>query len=82
MVLRTDVIRKFFMGVPPETRLPPEAYEETVTDKVYGALFEQAEQVLRAGHAVIIDAVSRYRVSAWPCRTGGPARGAVQWIVA
>jgi aminoglycoside phosphotransferase family enzyme/predicted kinase len=58
VVLRTDVIRKHLMGVPPETRLPPEAYEETVTEKVYDALFEQAEQVLRAGHAVIVDAVS------------------------
>lgn len=58
IVLRTDVIRKYLMGVPPETRLPPEAYSESVTEKVYGALYEQAETVLRAGHAVIIDAVS------------------------
>jgi len=58
VVLRTDVIRKLLMGVPPETRLPPEAYSETVTEKVYGALYAQADQVLRAGHAVIIDAVS------------------------
>ena len=58
VVLRTDVIRKYLMGVPPETRLPPEAYAEAVTEKVYGALYEQAEQVLRAGHAAVIDAVS------------------------
>jgi aminoglycoside phosphotransferase family enzyme/predicted kinase len=58
VVLRTDVIRKHLMGVPPETRLPPEAYAESVTERVYGALYEQAERVLRSGHAAIIDAVS------------------------
>jgi predicted kinase len=58
VVLRTDVIRKHLMGVPPETRLPPEAYEESVTETVYGTLYEQAERVLRAGHAAIVDAVS------------------------
>ena len=58
VVLRTDVIRKYLMGVPPETRLPPEAYAESVTETVYGALYDQAERVLRAGHAAIIDAVS------------------------
>jgi len=58
VVLRTDVIRKHLMGVPPETRLPPEAYDESVTEKVYGALYEQADRVLRAGHAAIVDAVS------------------------
>ena len=58
VVLRTDVIRKFLMGVPPETRLPPAAYAESVTEKVYGALYDQAGQVVRAGHAVIVDAVS------------------------
>jgi aminoglycoside phosphotransferase family enzyme/predicted kinase len=58
VVLRTDVIRKHLMGVPPETRLPPEAYADSVTEKVYGALYEQAQQVLRAGHAAIVDAVS------------------------
>jgi predicted kinase len=45
------------MGVPPETRLPPQAYTEAMTEKVYGALYDQASQVLRAGHAVIVDAV-------------------------
>jgi aminoglycoside phosphotransferase family enzyme/predicted kinase len=57
VVLRTDVIRKHLMGVPPETRLPPQAYTEAMTEKVYGALYDQASQVLRAGHAVIVDAV-------------------------
>lgn len=58
VVLRTDVIRKHLMGVPPETRLPPEAYADAVTEKVYAILHAQAEQVLSAGFAAIIDAVS------------------------
>jgi len=58
VVLRTDVIRKHLMGVSPETRLPPEAYDESVTETVYATLYEQAERVLRAGHAAIVDAVS------------------------
>lgn len=58
VVLRSDVLRKHLMGVSPETRLPPSAYGEAVTETVYGLMMEQAEQALRAGQAVIVDAVS------------------------
>ena len=57
VVLRTDAIRKHLMGVQPETRLPPSAYQDAVTERVYGLLLEQAEQALLAGHAVVADAV-------------------------
>jgi aminoglycoside phosphotransferase family enzyme/predicted kinase len=56
-VLRSDVIRKRQMGVAPETRLPPEAYAPEVSEKVYGAMREEAERLLRAGHGVVVDAV-------------------------
>jgi aminoglycoside phosphotransferase family enzyme/predicted kinase len=56
-VLRSDVIRKRQMGVAPETRLPPEAYTPEVSEKVYGAMREEAERLLRAGHSVVVDAV-------------------------
>lgn len=58
VVLRSDVLRKHLMGVSPETRLPPSAYGEAVTEKVYGLMAEQAELALRAGQSVIVDAVS------------------------
>lgn len=58
VVLRSDVLRKHLMGVSPETRLPPSAYGEAVTARVYGLMMEQAELALRAGHSVIVDAVS------------------------
>lgn len=58
VVLRSDVLRKHLMGVPPETRLPSSAYGEAVTAKVYGLMMEQAELALRSGQSVIVDAVS------------------------
>ncbi len=80
VVLRTDVIRKHLMGVPPETRLPPEAYADAVTEQVYGMLYDQAEQVLRSGFAAIIDAVSalpaqRLALAALAERVGVPFDG-------
>ena len=85
VVLRTDVIRKHLMGVPPETRLPPEAYAESVTDQVYGTLYDQAEQVLRSGFAAIVDAVSaqpaqRRALADLAERAGVPFDGL--WLVA
>jgi uncharacterized protein len=56
-ILRSDVLRKRSFGVTPETRLPPEAYEPSVTDRVYRRLGEAAAQTLGAGYAVVADAV-------------------------
>jgi aminoglycoside phosphotransferase family enzyme/predicted kinase len=57
-VLRSDVIRKRLRGVLPETRLPPTAYTEDISRRVYDAICDQAAGALRAGYCAIIDAVS------------------------
>jgi len=80
LVLRSDVLRKHLMGVSPETALPPSAYEEAVTERVYQNLLDQAERALHAGHAVIIDAVSakpdqRRAIAALAGQTGVPFQG-------
>jgi len=56
-VLRSDVIRKRLQGVPPETKLPPEAYRTEVTRQVYETLMRKSGQALAAGATVIADAV-------------------------
>jgi uncharacterized protein len=56
-VLRSDVIRKRLQGVPPETKLPSEAYGSDVTLQVYDTLIRDAAQALAAGAIVIADAV-------------------------
>ncbi len=56
-MVHTDVIRKRLSGTTPETRLPPEAYRREMNDRVYQTLYAEAEQALRAGYAVIADAV-------------------------
>ena len=58
VVLRSDVMRKRLAGVPALQRLSPEHYTPTATAAVYAALAEQAAQCLRAGQAVILDAVA------------------------
>ena len=56
-VLRSDVIRKRLAGKPPETRLPPEAYTPAASQKVYEAMIAEGAALLKAGEAVILDAV-------------------------
>ena len=57
-VLRSDVLRKRLLGKAPEQRLPDTAYTPPISEKVYAALETQTAAYLRAGHSVIIDAVS------------------------
>jgi len=57
-VLRSDVTRKRLFGMPPEERLPPEAYAAEVGERVYGELRRLAAMALRAGCCTIIDAVA------------------------
>lgn len=57
LVLRTDAIRKAMFGVRPEDRLPASAYTEAASRDTYRALNEVAARALRAGHAVVMDAV-------------------------
>lgn len=55
--LRSDLIRKELAGVAPLTRLDESGYRREMTVRVYEALRRRAETVLRAGHAVVADAV-------------------------
>lgn len=80
LVLRSDVLRKRLMGVPPETRLPPEAYRPDVTEATYENLMAEAETVLAGGTCVILDAVfakesERTCAHALAVRLGTPFRG-------
>jgi aminoglycoside phosphotransferase family enzyme/predicted kinase len=54
--LRSDVIRKRLHGVEPHVRMGADAYSEAMNRKVYGRMIADAEAVLAAGHAVVLDA--------------------------
>jgi aminoglycoside phosphotransferase family enzyme/predicted kinase len=55
LILRSDEIRKRQHAVPPEQKLPPEAYTKAASEAVFSALFEMASAAA-ADHAVIADA--------------------------
>lgn len=55
--LRSDIERKRLFGVADTTRLPPEAYDAAVTERVYGRLRRKAAAGLAAGQSVVVDAV-------------------------
>ena len=57
VVLRSDEIRKRLWGVAPTERLPKEAYAGKVGKRVYRQLYHEAALALRAGRAVVLDAV-------------------------
>ncbi|TCZ63198.1 bifunctional aminoglycoside phosphotransferase/ATP-binding protein [Roseicella aquatilis] len=56
LVLRSDEIRKRRAGLPPEARLPPDAYTPAASAAVFRELTELAAEALRGGHAVVADA--------------------------
>jgi hypothetical protein len=55
--VRSDVERKALAGVAELDRLPKEAYAPAAAGGVYCHLLARAETALKAGHAVILDAV-------------------------
>jgi predicted kinase len=55
-VIRSDIVRKRLFDYPPETKLPGSAYASEVTERVYGALHDQARVSLAADYTTIIDA--------------------------
>jgi hypothetical protein len=57
VVIRSDEIRKRVCGVDSLQRLGPEGYRPEVTQQVYASLADRAAQVIRTGHAAIVDAV-------------------------
>jgi aminoglycoside phosphotransferase family enzyme/predicted kinase len=56
VVLRTDEIRKRLFSAGPLEPLGPDAYTPAAHAAVYGRMRQEAEQVLAAGRAVILDA--------------------------
>jgi len=57
VVVRSDVERKRLAGVALQERMPAGSYTPEASAKVYAAMLERAERVLRAGHSVVLDAV-------------------------
>jgi len=54
--LRSDVLRKTMLQVAPETRLPPSAYTQATSERVYRTAREHAAAALAAGYSAIVDA--------------------------
>lgn len=57
VVLRSDVIRKQLFGAAETERLPQEAYDETVSRRVFGEIRRRARRLAGLGAAVVADAV-------------------------
>ena len=57
VVIRSDEIRKRLSGVQPLDRLGPEGYTDDMSRRVYHALMEETDKVVRAGYTAIADAV-------------------------
>jgi len=79
VVPRTDEVRKRLARAAPTERLPPETYTEAFYTRVYETLFKEAGAVLRAGHAVVLDATftdaqMRWRAEALAKACGVPFR--------
>lgn len=55
--LRSDVLRKALAGVDELTPLPPAAYSHEAGERVYAELLAKAQEILRSGQSVILDAV-------------------------
>jgi aminoglycoside phosphotransferase family enzyme/predicted kinase len=57
VILRSDEIRKRLWGRAPRDTLPPEAYGEGQSARVYGRMLDEAAVALGAGRPVVLDAV-------------------------
>lgn len=57
-ILRSDILRKRLAGVSARTRLPRDSYTAEASARVYDEIARLAEQNLRGGMSVIVDAVS------------------------
>lgn len=56
VVLRSDLLRKWLAGVPPETRLPSDSYLPRQRQSLYDALCDRANTVFASGRSCILDA--------------------------
>ena len=80
MVLRSDVERKALFGKNENDPLPPDAYTEDVTARVYASIIAKARRVVAAGHSAIVDAVfakpdERRQVAQAAASAGAPFTG-------
>jgi aminoglycoside phosphotransferase family enzyme/predicted kinase len=57
VIVRSDVERKVLFGTAETEKLPPEAYTDEITARVYATLADKARRIVTAGHSVIADAV-------------------------
>lgn len=78
--LRSDVLRKAWLGLEPLDRLPSEAYTAEASAIAYRRLFACAADALAAGHSVVLDAVfarsgERLAAEALAARIGVPFTG-------
>jgi uncharacterized protein len=83
VVVRSDVERKRAAGVGLEERMAAGSYTPDSSAKVYAAMLDRAERVLRAGHSVVLDAVfskedERQAAEALAAKVGVPFEG--QWL--
>jgi hypothetical protein len=79
-VVRSDVVRKRLLGVDPETRLGPNGYSKDVTERTYATIYDLARTAVRAGRAVVADAVfarpeQRRAIAAVAAELGVPFQG-------
>jgi uncharacterized protein len=72
VVLRSDLERKALFATDELEKLPPQAYTDAVTARVYATLGDKARRALAAGHSAIVDAVF-----AKPLERGLMARSAI-----
>lgn len=56
LIIRSDEVRKRIFGLPPERRLPPEAYSEEANAETNAALIGQIQAALVARNSIIVDA--------------------------
>ncbi len=85
VILRSDEIRKRLWGRGPREALPPEAYAEGQSERVYDRMMQDAALVLAAGSSAIMDAVflkpeERALAEALGTETGAGLRGV--WLEA
>jgi hypothetical protein len=57
VLLRSDLIRKELFQAKETERLPPSAYQDDVTKRVYATLMQRGRHILAQGHSLIVDAV-------------------------
>jgi aminoglycoside phosphotransferase family enzyme/predicted kinase len=57
IVLRSDVLRKQHFQINETERLPANAYEPQIAERIYDTLVNRASRILVQGHSVVVDAV-------------------------